>query len=195
MFDSISGRLERREPARVVVRAGGIGYEVHVPLSTYEALPAKDGEVGLLVHLVVREDEWRLYGFSTAQERAAFRALLRVTGVGPTTALALLSGLRPAELADAVARGAWKTLTRVKGVGRKTAERIVVELRDVLAADGAGTGPASDLEPGARGDAAAALVALGLDAAEARRRVEAAAKASAPDATVATLVRHALRST
>lgn len=172
---------------------GGVTFDLHVPLSTYEVLPAGGAEATLLVHLVIREDEWRLFGFATAEERDAFRALLRVSGVGPMIALALLSSFKPGELGRTVAQGDVRALTRVKGVGKKTAERIVVELRDVLAegdaaAVGAGGGDASP----AITDAVAALLALGFDAAEARRRVDGALAAGASE-DVSDLVRRALR--
>jgi Holliday junction DNA helicase RuvA len=120
-----------------------------------------------------------------------FRACLGVAGVGPSTAIALLSGMRPAELSAAVASGDVKALTRVKGVGRKTAERLVVELRDVLPAAGAAKGVAAAL-PGAAGDAVKALVSLGLEAADAESRVR-RLHAERPDAPVGDLVRRALR--
>jgi Holliday junction DNA helicase RuvA len=191
VFDSIQGRLEQREPTRVVVENGGIGYEVHVPLSTYERLPVPNGDVRLLLHTVIREDEWRLFGFSTPGERNVFRALLRVSGVGPMTALGLLSGLAPQELANAVAQGDYRALTRVKGVGRKTAERIVVELRDTTWQDVPDARPTDGMSE-ERHDAVAALVALGVDPSDARRRVEKAAKA-AGDLSVSELVRAALK--
>lgn len=194
MFDSIQGRLDCREPARCVVEAGGIGYEIHVPLSTYEALPPKDTSVRLLLHLVVREDEWKLFGFATPGERDVFRALLRVNGVGPMIGLGLLSGLKPREFQDAVAQGDVRALTRVKGIGKKTAERIVVELRDVMAGGPLPPGPSGtgDVADVTWRDAVAALEALGVDSADARRRVEKAAQ-NAPHAEVPDLVRAALK--
>lgn len=192
VFDSIHGRLARAEPARIAVEVGGFGYALSIPLGTYEGLPPRGSDVRLLVHLVIREDEWRLFGFLTEREREIFRALLGVTGVGPMTALALLSGLKPSELSAAVGAGDIRTLTRVKGVGRKTAERIVVELRDVLGDGGAAALPSGVLAAGPEADAVAALLALGLDAGEAARRV-AKARAAQPDAEVAAIVRAALR--
>ncbi len=177
-----------------MVEAGGLGYEVHVPLSTYEALPPQDAPCRLLLHLVVREDEWKLFGFATPGERDVFRALLRVTGVGPMIALGLLSGLKPREFQEAVAQGDVRTLTRVKGIGKKTAERIVVELRDVMAEGALPAGPAAEIgvSDTTWKDAIAALEALGIDGQDARRRVEKAA-AKAPDADVPELVRAALK--
>ena len=198
MFDSIHGRLLHAEPTRVVVQAAGIGYEIAVPLSTYETLPAPEAEVTLLLHLVVRETEWRLFGFATPGERDVFRALLRVNGVGPTMAAGLLSGFTPSDLCRAVTQGDVRALTKVKGVGRKTAERIVVELRDVVAdvvADDLVAAPgdsrASDA-PDVAEDAVRALQQLGLDPAEARRRVE--KRCTGPDQPLSELVRAALRS-
>jgi len=193
VFDSIHGRLALSEPTRVVVAAGGLGYEVFVPLSTYETLPAVDAEVSLLLHPVVRETEWKLFGFATRSERNVFRALLRVNGVGPTTALSLLSGFKPEDLCAAVTQSDVRALTRVKGIGRKTAERIVVELKDVVAKDLAldVSGARSPAAPDLVEDAVRALQRLGLDAAEARRRVEAAS--GGPDQSLGDLVRKALR--
>lgn len=174
-----------------VIETGGIGYRVHIPLSTYEALPPEGSEAVLLLHLVVRDDEWRLFGFAGPEERAVFLALLRVSGVGPVLALSLLSGLRPAEFRNAVASSDWKTLTGVKGVGRKTAERIVVELRDVWqAAEAVAGDPRDGGDTGPQADAVRALESLGLDGAEARKRVR---KHAADTTGVSDLVRRALR--
>lgn len=197
VYEALHGRLTRKEPAFVVVTAGGIGYRVLVPLSTYEALPRAGQDVDLLLHLVVREDEWRLFGFATEQEREAFRTLLRVAGVGPVLALAILGGLGPGELARVVREGDIKALVRVKGVGRKTAERIAVELKDAWGQRGgavAGSGGAPPVE-GPLAQAVRALEALGHAPDEARRRVDAAAGKAKGEATedVAALVRAALR--
>lgn len=190
MFDSIHGRVLVREPARVVLEAAGLGYLLHVPLGTFDALPAVGSEARLLLHLVVREDEWRLYGFATGREREAFRDLLRVSGVGPALALVLLSGLGHEALVDAVRSGDVRALVRVKGVGKKTAERVVVELKERWAA-GAGE-PVLPAPQGVAGDALRALVALGLEPAEAARRLEALGEV-ARNVPVADLVRRALR--
>lgn len=190
MYESIRGRLAAKEPGHAVVEAGGIGYRLLVPLSTYERLPASGGEVMFCVHLVVREDEWRLFGFATEEERSLFRACLGVSGVGPATALALLSGMPVRELRLAVATGDVTALTRVKGVGKKTAERLVVELKDALAAEVAAAGH-EPIRSGVPADAMAALVALGLDpedAAARLRRVERPLEFDLPS-----LVRAALR--
>jgi Holliday junction DNA helicase RuvA len=184
VLDSIRGRLVSKEPSGCVVEAGGIGYAVSVPLGTYERLPAAGDEAALRLHLVVREDAWRLFGFATEEERVLFRACLGVTGVGPATALALLSGLGPRDLRAAVAAGDVSALGRVKGVGKKTAERLVVELRDAM-------GPAAGAVAGGEApEALAALMALGLDRGEAAARL---AKVPGAGIPLAERVRRALR--
>ncbi len=190
MYDHVRGRLASKDPAGCVVDVGGVGFAVQVPLSTYERLPAVGAEATLKVHLVVREDDWRLFGFFTEEERTLFRSCLKVSGVGPVTALALLSGMPPKDLKAAVAAADVKALTRIKGVGRKTAERLVVELRDAFgpAPAGALSAPA---DAGLFADAARALVALGLDPDEASARVR--RHWSGPATPLADLVRAALR--
>ncbi len=192
VFESIQGRVVSREPARCVIETSGLGYGVHIPLSTYEVLPAVGKDARLLVHLAVREDEWKMFGFATSSEREVFRALVRVNGVGPVMALSLLSGFPPADLASTVARGDVASLTKVKGIGKKTAERIVIELRDLWKDHGPGQAPAPVAGGEAASDAVRALQALGLDAAEARKRVDAQLRKDA-DAGVAELVRRSLR--
>jgi Holliday junction DNA helicase RuvA len=192
MYESVRGRLLEKEPTRCVVEAGGFGYGIAVPISTFERLPKIGEEVSLRLHLVVPErgGEWRLFGFASVEERALFRRVLTVAGVGPATALALLSGMSARELRTAVVAGDVRALTRVKGVGKKTAERLVVELRDVLGADGE-AGTSGPPVAGPLADASAARVARGLDAAEADERLR-----RIPGATglpVQELVRRALR--
>ena len=194
MLESIQGRLASKEPGRVVVEAGGLGYLVHVPVSDHDALPAAGHDVRLLLHLEVREDLWRLFGFARADDREAFRRLLTVKGVGPTTAMTILSGIGVADLGAAVAAGDVATLTRVKGVGRKTADLIVAELKDDARKGRLG----ASLPRGAPGaavadDAVRALVALGMDAAEARQRLDRSSSSLPQGAGVAERVRAALR--
>ena len=192
MYDFVRGLVRAREPASCVVEAGGIGYAISVPLSTYERLPKVGETTTLLLHLVVREDAWRLFGFATEEERRVFKKCLDVPGVGPVTALALLSGMKPKELAAAVQTADVKALTRVKGVGKKTAERLVIELKDAFdaLAGGAGGG-ATGPPPGPFGDALRALTALGLTPEEAETRLR--RHPVAETATVGDLVRRALR--
>jgi Holliday junction DNA helicase RuvA len=131
----ICGVLAEKNPPQVVVVTQGVGYEIDVPMSTFYNLPRTGENVELLTHLVVREDAHLLYGFLTHDERTAFRQLLKVSGVGPKVALAVLSGLSVDDLAVAVASEDAARLTRVPGIGKKTAERLVLELRDKLPAN------------------------------------------------------------
>ena len=119
----------KKTPPQVLVDVGGVGYEVDVPMSTFCNLPAEGSEITLLTHFIVREDAQLLYGFATAAERQTFRALIRISGVGPRIALAVLSGMSTQDLADAVEQGNATLLTRVPGIGKKTADRLVLELK------------------------------------------------------------------
>jgi Holliday junction DNA helicase RuvA len=133
MIGRLSGKLAAKHPPQVLVEVGGVAYEVAVPMSTFYALPATGDAVTLHTHLLVREDAHVLYGFGTLEERAAFRQLIRISGVGARTALAVLSGLSVADLAQAVALQEAGRLTRIPGIGKKTAERLLLELKGKLA--------------------------------------------------------------
>lgn len=133
MIGRLSGILAAKNPPQVMVDAGGVGYEVDVPMSTFYNLPATGEKVVLLTHLVVREDAHILFGFGTEDERAAFRKLIRISGVGARTALSVLSGLSVNDLAHAVATQDGARLTKVPGIGKKTAERLLLELKGKLA--------------------------------------------------------------
>jgi len=163
MIAYIRGTLAEKEPTRIVVEAAGVGYELLVPLSTYEKLPRTGSEVKVLTYHCVREDDEILFGFATEDEKGLFAQLTSVSGVGPKIALAILSGSSVGELAMAIAGGDAKRLAAIKGVGKKTAEKICVELRDKVKefafAGRDGTGGAS---PVVR-DAVAALRALGFN--------------------------------
>jgi holliday junction DNA helicase RuvA len=132
MIGQLRGRLAEKKPNQVLVDVGGVGYLVAIPLSTYAALGELHAEVTLLIHTHVREDALALYGFVSAREKHFFEMLLSASGVGPTLALKILSGMRVEELVPAIRTGDVARLTRIPGVGRKTAERMVVELRDKL---------------------------------------------------------------
>jgi Holliday junction DNA helicase RuvA len=132
MIGYLDGRVRELQPGVLLLDVGGVGYEVHVPLSLLPRA-ARDATLGLFVHTHVREDALTLFGFLTARERDTFRALIAVSGVGPRTALALLSGLEPDELAAAIDGEQWRRLAAVPGIGRRTAERIIVELKGKLA--------------------------------------------------------------
>jgi holliday junction DNA helicase RuvA len=190
MYDFIQGELVSKSPSEVVLLAGGIGYLLYVPVSTYERLTSK-GPVQLFTHFYVREDAQRLYGFASREERDLFRLLNTVSTVGPDKALKLLSSLPAAELRRAVAANDVTLLSRVKGIGRKTAERISIELRDKMeavaapAAEGVGVGGAWE--------AIAGLMTLGYKRSEAQQAVEKAAKAIGADAPLELMIREALR--
>lgn len=175
MIGRLRGTLVRKEPPALLVEAGGVGYELDAPMTTFYDLPAVGEPVTLYTHLVVREDAHLLYGFSRESQRRQFRALLKINGVGPRVALAVLSGLSEAELVTCVAHEDVARLTQVPGIGRKTAERLIVELRDKLAAEvsfpASATSTPAPADPTA--EAVSALVALGYKANEASRVVRA----------------------
>jgi Holliday junction DNA helicase RuvA len=176
MIGSVRGRIASKTPPQLTVDVGGIGYELEAPMSTFFLLPAVGEEIRLLTHLVVREDAHILYAFGTEDERRLFRSLIKVSGVGPKIALALLSGISVEAFGLCVQNQDIAALTRVPGIGRKTAERLVVEMRDRL---GPPAQPGMNPTAGAPGmnpeaEAFGALVALGYRPAEATRLLKAA---------------------
>jgi holliday junction DNA helicase RuvA len=186
MIGRIQGILVEKDFPQVIVSCNGVGYEIDVPMSTFYPLPRTGEEVTLLTHLVVREDAHLLYGFVTAQERAAFRQLLKISGVGPKVALSVLSGLSVDDLAAAVATEDAGRLTKIPGIGKKTAERLVLELRDKLPKT------VSAVRNEARaggGDVVSALLALGYN----DREAQAAVKQVAGDLPLADAIRQALK--
>ena len=163
MIAFIRGTLIEKEPTRAVIEAGGVGYELLVPLSTYEKLPRTGSEAKLLTYHCVREDDEILFGFATDDEKAMFAKLTSVSGVGPKIALAILSGSSVGELAMSIAGGDAKRLAAIRGVGKKTAEKICVELRDKVSEFAfSGRGGEGAPSPVAK-DAVAALRALGFN--------------------------------
>jgi Holliday junction DNA helicase RuvA len=176
MIGSVRGRIASKTPPQLTVDVGGIGYELEAPMSTFFLLPAVGEEVRLLTHLVVREDAHILYAFSTENERRLFRSLIKVSGVGPKIALALLSGISVEAFALCVQNQDIAALTRVPGIGRKTAERLVVEMKDRLGptADSQFTVASSAQPANPEAEAFGALVALGYRPAEATRLLKAA---------------------
>jgi Holliday junction DNA helicase RuvA len=186
MIGRITGTLAEKSPPQVLVDVDGVGYEVDVPMSTFYNLPALGERVALLTHFVVREDAQLLYGFLTAGERATFRLLVKISGVGPRTALGILSGLSVAELSQAVAQQSSARLVKVPGIGKKTAERLLLELKDKLAPDlGISATPASDNQ----NDIVQALMALGYN----EREAAAALKALPADVGVSDGIKLALK--
>ncbi|HEX4585829.1 MAG TPA: Holliday junction branch migration protein RuvA [Burkholderiaceae bacterium] len=176
MIGRLCGTLVEKRPPTLLVDAGGVGYEVDVPMSTFYGLPPNGEQVALLTHLLVREDAHQLFGFATQAERGAFRALIKISGVGARTALAVLSGLSVDELAQAVTRQDAEMLKRLPGIGQKTAERLLLELKGKLGAGLEGVGTPAAGSPEAAGDVLRALLALGYserEAAAAARQVPA----------------------
>jgi Holliday junction DNA helicase RuvA len=171
MIGRIAGVLVAKNPPQILVDAAGVGYEVEVPMSTFYGLPATGESVTLLTHLVVREDAHLLFGFATDSERRAFRQLLKISGVGARTALAVLSGMSVAELVGAVAAQESGRLVKVPGIGKKTAERLLLELKGKLGADGLG-GVAVNREKPAASDIINALLGLGYSDKEAQLAVK-----------------------
>ena len=164
MIGQLRGRLAEKRPNQVLVDVGGVGYVVQVPLSTYAALGELHTEVTLLIHTHVREDALALYGFVSSREKHFFEMLLSASGVGPTLALKILSGMSVEELVPAIRGSDLGRLTRIPGVGRKTAERMVVELKDKLEAVAVeAERPAASSPAGIEVDVISALVNLGYD--------------------------------
>lgn len=195
MFAYVKGTLAEKEPGRAVVEAAGLGYEVLIPLSTYDRLPRTGEETKLLLHHAVREDDEALFGFATEAEREMFRLLLSVSGVGPKMALAIVSASSVGELSLAIAAGNSKRLAAVKGVGKKTAEKICIELKDKVDTIGAlaassrrGENPAA----GIARDAIMALTALGFTEETANAKVAAVLEDLPEGADVQTVVTRAL---
>ncbi len=194
MIGQLRGRLAEKRPNQVLVDVGGVGYLVQVPLSTYGALGELHTEVTLLIHTHVREDALALYGFVSAREKHFFEMLLSASGVGPTLALKILSGMSVEELVPAIRGSDLARLTRIPGVGRKTAERMVVELKDKLEAVAVETEkPASSTPAGIEADVVSALVNLGYDGRAAETAV-AEAKRETGAANFEKLLRGALQS-
>ena len=196
MIGFLQGRIATKSAPGVILDVGGVGYELETPMSTFLQLPAVGAEVRLITHLSVREDAHVLYGFATEEERRLFRGLLKVSGVGPKIALAVLSGMSVSGFERCVVAEDIATLTKVPGIGRKTAERLVVEMRDrigqkllvVDAAVAAGDGAS------AQGEAFDALVlAMGYKPAEATRLLKAAGQAQGGPHTTEELIRRALQ--
>lgn len=190
MIGSLRGRIAAKTPPQLMIDVGGVGYELEAPMSTFFHLPPIGQEVSLLTHMVVREDAQNLYGFATQDERRLFRSLLKVSGVGPKIALALLSGISVEAFAQCILNQDVAALIRVPGIGRKTAERLFVEMRDRVAnlEGGGGLGRLDGASP--ESEALGALLGLGYKPAEAARML----KAVEPGAyTTEELIRRALQ--
>jgi len=198
MIAFLRGKLMEALPTQVIVDVQGVGYEVLIPLSSYDKLPAPGSEVTLLTHLAIREDAHVLYGFLSPAERDLFRLLINtVSGIGPKIALNVLSGMTPVAFRGAVSNGDVRALSRLPGVGKKTAERIVVELRDKVGAIGAweaaSAGRALSQEDQKVNDAVLALMALGFKQVEAHDAVRGAMAVLGTACSVEDLVRACLK--
>lgn len=187
MIGKLTGTLAEKNPPQVLVDCHGVGYEVDVPMSTFYNLPGVGERVSLLTHFVVREDAQILFGFGSAGEREAFRHLIKISGVGPRTALAVLSGMSVGDIGQAVTQQDASRLVKIPGIGKKTAERLLLELKGKIGADlgAAGIALASD----SQGDILQALVALGYSDKEA----QAAVKSLPKDVGVSDGIKQALK--
>jgi Holliday junction DNA helicase RuvA len=179
MIGRLTGRLASKTPDHVLLDVGGVGYFVHIPLSTFYELPEQESPASLWIHTHVREDALALYGFLTERERSLFLLLLGVAGIGPRVALTVLSGMPPTELIDALRSQDVRRLIAIPGVGKKTAERMVLELSE-KAANLPGEAPGKPPAAVAADDVISALVNLGYRKTEAERAVDGAARAGAP---------------
>ncbi len=198
MITFLEGTLVEALPTQVVINVRGVGYEVLIPLSSYDKLPAPGKPVKILTHLQVREDAHLLYGFMTPAERDLFRLLLqRVSGIGPKLALAVLAGMSVAHFKAAVVNSDTGSIARISGIGKKTAERIVLELKDKVGVAAAWEAASAQHAPSEEeirlNDAVLALISLGYKQADAHKAVKQASAAATPEAKVEDLVRHALK--
>lgn len=195
MIARLKGQVwEKLPPNIVVIDANGVGYEVEVPISTFSVLPSVKGEASLYIQQIVREDANLLYGFQTLEEKEAFRILIKVSGIGPKSAIVILSGLSVSELYDVIANEDVTKLTRVPGIGKKTAERLIVELKDKIKAISLiSSGDLLDMKPvhNPINDAILALTTLGYKANDAEKMIK---KISTPDMAVDELIKVALQS-
>ena len=196
MITFLEGILVEKQPTRLVLDVHGVGYEIFIPLSSYDRLPDENAPCKILTHDHLREDVHHLYGFATEAERSLFAMLLGISGIGPKTALSALSGLSVRDLKAAVVEGDVKRLSSISGIGKKTAERIIVELRHKLSAGDALEAIAGAPETGATDlrtrDAILALISLGYKQADAQQRIREILPGLKPKATVEDVVRAAL---
>ncbi len=195
MIASLNGTLKAKSPTEVLVDVHGVGYAVSIPVSTFEKLGALDTPVFLFTYLHVREDTLHLFGFATEEERALFRLLLSVNGIGPKIAQGILSGIPAAELKHFIATGNVGALTSIPGVGRKTAERILIELRDKIGEPSGSPGLPTDRQGEVRAEALQALTALGYQRASAEKAIRQALGENKRPLSLEELIKLALRYT
>ncbi|MWP49078.1 Holliday junction branch migration protein RuvA [Gilliamella sp. Lep-s21] len=200
MIGRLRGTIIEKQPPKVLIEVGGVGYNVFMPMTCFYELPENGQEVIVLTHLAVREDAQVLYGFNQEQERELFRELIKVNGVGPKLALAILSGMSAPQFINAVEQGEIKTLVKLPGVGNKTAQRLIVEMKDRIkhfAEPLSNTSTIVDMDSVQKsanqieGEAVSALIALGYKPQEASRIIN---KVIKPEMDSETLIREALKS-
>lgn len=194
MLSQIKGKILEKSPTRVVVDVGGIGFEVHVPVSTFEKLPELGEQTLLLTHLHVREDIMQLFGFKSKKDRRLFQLLISVSGVGPRMALGVLSSVSVEEFTGAVANNNFSILTKIPGVGKKTAQRLVMELKDKLSGGVEVTPEQVSVKYDVLEEAVLAMVSLGYRQSEAQKAVEKVARANKVLPSVEILIKKALQS-
>ncbi len=198
MISYLQDILVESLPTRIVVEVNGIAYEILIPLSSYDRLPPLKSPIKILIHLVVREDAHILFGFMSLEERDLFRLLVQyVSGIGPKTALAVLSGVTVPNFKGAVVHGDVKMLSQIRGLGKKTAERIIVDLKDKIGVAGAWEAASAkhalSAEEQKINDAVLALISLGYKQIEAHKSVRTVSQKLGPAANVETLVRESLK--
>lgn len=198
MYEYLSGKLIRKTPTVMILETQGIGFEIHIPVSTFSALPEIGQQVKVLTHFAVREDLQALYGFYTEEEREIFRLLISISGIGPKSAMTVLSGISIGDLKRAIINGNLAVLTSIPGIGRKTAERLVIELREkIVVEEGRSSGASLERmkEQDERvDDSIRALVELGYRKQNAKEAVQKAVKTfESPDFSVPDLIRIALK--
>ncbi|MBM4065343.1 MAG: Holliday junction branch migration protein RuvA [Planctomycetes bacterium] len=193
MLDYIRGRVINKSPTRLILEVAGIGYLLHIPLSTFEKIP-KHGEVTILTQLFIREDQIKIFGFATGEERDLFQLLLSVNGIGPNTAITILSGSTVDDIKRAVVNEDAKALEKIKGVGKKTAERIILELKETIKEITTSISTGMDVQQKAFvSDAVMALISLGYGRSIAEKAVSDAAKKLQTIDNIEVLVREALK--
>ena len=193
MLDYIRGRVISKSPTRLILEVAGIGYLLHIPLSTFEKIP-KHGETTILTQLFIREDQIKIFGFATGEERDLFQLLLSVNGIGPNTAITILSGSTVDDIKRAVINEDAKSLEKIKGVGKKTAERIILELKETIKEITTSISTGMDVQQKALvSDAIMALISLGYGRSIAEKAVSDAAKKLQTIDNIEVLVREALK--
>ncbi len=193
MLDYIRGQVVSKSPTRLILEVSGIGYLLYIPLSTFEKIPSH-GEVTILTQLFVREDQLKIFGFATREERDLFQLLLSVNGIGPNTAVAILSGSTVDDIKHAVVDGDARTLEKIKGVGKKTAERIILELKETIKEIVTSMPIDMDLQQKALvTDAVMALISLGYGRSVAEKAVGEAVKRVQAIDNIEALIREALK--